>query len=51
MRNVVGFYGIDNYEIILYLTRVLSNAAKKVLIADYSDSNALMSCIPIPGRS
>jgi hypothetical protein len=47
-QNVIGFYGIENYEIILYLSRILDSIGRKVLMIDYSSLTDLKSCIPIP---
>lgn len=47
-NNVVGFIGIENYEIILYLSRILAKLGKRVLLVDYSESSDLTSCIPVP---
>lgn len=46
--NVIGFIGSDKYELILYLSRILFHLGKKVLLVDYSESEALYQCIPIP---
>jgi len=48
VSNVIGFIGIDNYDIILYLSRILNTIGKKVLIIDYSYTDALTTCIPVP---
>lgn len=45
---VVGFFGIDKYDIILYLSLILHQAGKKVLAADCSETGALSACIPKP---
>lgn len=45
-HKVIGFIGIDKYEYIMYLSRVLHHLEKKVLLIDYSESEALRSCIP-----
>lgn len=47
-NNVLGFFGIDNYDIILYLSRVLTGLGKRVLMTDYSSAQTLASCIPVP---
>lgn len=44
----IGFAGIDKYDIILYLARILKHLGKKVLIVDGSETGALVSCIPYP---
>lgn len=46
--NVIGFAGIDKYDLILYLSRILFHMGKKVLLADCSESQALYHCIPVP---
>lgn len=47
-RNVIGFYGVENYEIILYLSRIIDRLKRKVLLIDYSSANDLTVCIPVP---
>jgi hypothetical protein len=44
----IGFLGIDKYEYILYLSRVLYHLGKKVLLVDCSETGALTSSIPRP---
>lgn len=46
--NVAGFLGIEAYDLILYLSRLLLNLGKKVLVIDNSESGALTCCIPVP---
>lgn len=46
--NVIGFYGIENYEIILYLSRIMDKLKRKVLLVDYSTTDDLTICIPVP---
>ncbi|WMJ87535.1 hypothetical protein [Anaerocolumna sp. MB42-C2] len=46
--NIIGFLGIETYDIILYLSKLLFHLNKKVLIVDNSDTEALTYCIPIP---
>jgi hypothetical protein len=46
--NIVGFIGIETYDIILYTAKLLYNLKKKVLVIDQSESEALTFCIPIP---
>jgi hypothetical protein len=48
MARKIGFIGIDKYDYILYLARVLNKLEKKVLTIDYSENQALTSCIPLP---
>lgn len=45
---VVGFIGMDKYEYIMYLTRVLCLLDKKVLMVDCSETGALSSSVPCP---
>lgn len=47
-NNVIGFAGIDKYELILYLSRIIFHLGKKVLLVDDSESEALYQCIPVP---
>lgn len=47
-NNIVGFMGIENYEIIMYVSRILNNLGKKVLMVDYSETGSLAACVPVP---
>lgn len=47
-NNIIGFVGSDKYEVLLYLSRILYNLDKKVLLVDYCESKALTCSIPIP---
>lgn len=40
-EKVIGFLGIEKYEIILYLSRILKQLGKKVLVLDCSENGAL----------
>lgn len=46
--SVMGFLGMDKYEYIMYLSRVLYHLGKKVLMVDCSESGALASCMLYP---
>ena len=46
--NILGFLGIEAYDLILYLTKLLYHLEKKVLLIDNSESGALTCCIPVP---
>lgn len=47
---VIGFVGMDVQDTMLYLSRIFYHMGKSVLMADYSESQALYYCIPmIPG--
>lgn len=48
VTNVLGFLGVENYEIILYLSRILDRLGRKILLVDYSDFGDLAACIPVP---
>ena len=45
---VIGWVGIEKYDIILYLAKLLTCLNKKVLLIDRSENSALTYCIPIP---
>lgn len=45
---VIGFLGVDKYDFIIYLSRILNAMGMKILLADYSESFALSCCIPHP---
>ncbi|NLP34431.1 MAG: hypothetical protein GX359_04450 [Clostridiales bacterium] len=46
--NIVAYIGIDNFDNILYLARILSKLGKKVLVIDNSDSMSVLYSIPQP---
>jgi hypothetical protein len=46
--NAVGFLGIETYDLILYMSKLLLNLNQKVLIIDNSETEALTCCVPIP---
>lgn len=47
---IIGFVGLDVQDTILYLSRVFYQMGKKLLMVDYSESQALYYSIPvIPG--
>lgn len=46
--NIVAYVGIDNFDIILYLSRILIRLDKKVLLVDHSDTMSLKYSIPQP---
>lgn len=48
---LIGFVGIDKYDIICYLARVLQKLKKRVLLVDASEEMALTESIPEPKRS
>lgn len=45
-NKIIGFIGIDAYDIILYLARISCNNNEKVLLVDNSLSKSLSLCIP-----
>lgn len=47
-NNIVAYIGIDNFDHILYLSRILSHLGKKVLLIDHSDTLSLKYSIPMP---
>ena len=47
---MIGFLGVDKYDLILYLSRILYQMHKKVLLIDCSQSKALTYSIPIPNQ-
>ena len=49
-NKIIGFVGLDVQDTILYLSRIFYHMGKCVLMADYSESQALYYSIPlIPG--
>jgi len=47
-NNTVAYVGLDNFDIILYISRVLMKLGKKVLLVDHSETMAIKYCIPQP---
>lgn len=45
-NKIIGFIGIDAYDILLYLARICCNHNEKVLLVDNSLSKSLLLCIP-----
>jgi len=45
---IIGWVGIEKYDIILYLAKLLTCLNKKVLLIDRSENEALSYCIPTP---
>lgn len=45
MSRVIGFYGSDKVEVLLYLARILNSLDYNVLLQDLSESKALTLCI------
>lgn len=48
MENNIAFVGNESFDIVLYISRILSKLNKKVLIADYSKADILKCSIAIP---
>ena len=46
--NIVAYIGIDNFDNIIYLSRILTNLEKKVLIIDQTEALTLKYSIPQP---
>ena len=47
-NNVIAYYGIENYDLIIYLSKILSNLNKKVIVLDHSEARGLFYTIPLP---
>lgn len=47
-NKMIGFVGIEKYEIIHYLSRILFHLNQKILLADQSEERALACSIPVP---
>lgn len=45
-NNVIAFVGIESFDNIQYMARILSNLGKKVLVIDYSETEALTWSVP-----
>lgn len=46
LTKTIGFIGIDKYDFISYIAKVLSEMQRKVLLVDYTTMRSLMSTIP-----
>lgn len=44
----VGFFGVDKYDVILYIASLISCADKKILLVDYSENKALSYSVQKP---
>lgn len=44
----IAYLGIDNFDYILYLSRIFYKLGKKVLLVDRSDTRSLSRALPIP---
>lgn len=49
-NKIIGFLGVDKYDIILYLSRILYKLNKKILLLDCSENRALTYSIPMPNH-
>ena len=49
-NKILGFFGVDKYDIILYLSRILYTLNKKILLLDCSENRALTYSIPMPNQ-
>ena len=47
-NNVVAYVGVDNFDIILYVSRILIKLGRKVLVVDHSETNSIKYSIPKP---
>jgi hypothetical protein len=47
-NNIIAYIGIDNFDNIIYLSRILMKLGKKVLIVDHSETRSLTFTIPQP---
>jgi hypothetical protein len=45
-NNIIGYAGIDTFDIMLYLSRILLKLGRKVLLVDHSETQALSNSIP-----
>lgn len=45
---MIGFVGIQTYDILLYLCKMLHALDQKILLVDYAENKALSYCIPMP---
>lgn len=50
MSTKIGFYGIEAFDIIQYLSRVMKHLGKKVLLVDQSAEKALMHSVSMPAE-
>lgn len=45
-NNIVAYVGIDSFDTILYLSRILQRLGRRVLVVDNSDTRALTCSVP-----
>lgn len=48
LSELIGFVGVEKYDLILYLSSLLSVMDNKILLIDNSETEALTCCIPVP---
>jgi len=46
----IAYIGIDCFDYILYLSRILHKLGKKVLVIDRSNTGALKTAVPVPNK-
>jgi len=46
--NIIAYVGIDNFENMMYLSRILLKLGKRVLVVDHSETQSLTYSIPQP---
>ena len=49
-NRIIGFFGVDKYDIILYLSRIIYQLNQKVLLLDGSENKALTYSVPMPSN-
>ena len=47
-QKMIGFIGVEKYDILLYLSKILYRLNQRVLLVDYAENQALSYCIPTP---
>lgn len=49
LTKVIGFNGVESYDIVLYLANIIKAIGhKKILVVDLSESRATFHCVPAP---
>ena len=49
-NRIIGFLGVDKYDMILYLSRIIYRLNQKVLLLDCSENKALTYSVPMPSH-
>ena len=51
MQTKVAIWGNDQFDLIIYLSRIIFNCNKKILLVDHTRDKSLKAAIPIPSNT